>query len=267
MNNIFDLAEQCLITSDLESKLEITRKARDLRQADGLTFSDPKPPLPIEQVRWPPCLQFVPPKDLPRRSLNAKTGRIALLHAVAHIEFSAILLHWDGLYRFRGLPKEYYHDWLRVTLEELGHFEMLRRRLSELGSDYGELPVHDGLWRVADDTAHDVLARLALVPRCMEARGLDVTPGMIERLEQAGDRDSVKILRKILADEVGHVALGSKWFHRICRNRKLSPEPIYFDLLEQYFQGGLRGPFNRTLRLQAGFSQEEMDRLQAQNKQ
>ena len=262
MVSVFELAKRCLLHPDLHVKLEITAEAKEALVSGLLSFERCAPPVPIDQVRLPACLRFVEPRRLPRRKLNASAGRIALLHAIAHIEFSAIMLHWDGLYRFQGMPQSYYRDWLTVTLEELSHFNLLRTRLNELGADYGQLPVHDGLWQVALETAHDVMARMALVPRHTEARGLDVTPAMIDGLERVGDTDSAAILKKILADEVGHVRLGSKWFSRIATERGLSPEREYFELVGRHFKTGAKGPFNRTLRLRAGFSSAEIDRLE-----
>jgi uncharacterized ferritin-like protein (DUF455 family) len=148
-----------------------------------------------------------------------------------------------------------------VAEEEAEHFELLRGRLRDFDADYGDLPAHAGLWGVAQDTAYDVLARMALVPRFMEARGLDVTPGMIERLQAVGDEDSVKVLERILGDEVGHVALGSQWFHWLCKQRGLESEQSYFSLVERHLKGQARGPFNLELRRLAGFSEAELERL------
>lgn len=206
---------------------------------------------------------MVDPRELPRRKLTSPEGRAALLHAVSHIEFTAIQLAWDILYRFRGLPDGFYWDWLDIAAEEAEHFALLRARLRDLDCDYGDLPVHRGLWDVAVDTADDVAARLALVPRCMEARGLDVTPGMIEKLEQAGDQQSATVLRRILNDEVGHVAAGSRWFRWVCARRGAEPEATYFGFLQSRLRSEVRGPFNRELRLVAGFSPGELDRLEA----
>ncbi len=262
MISVFELAEQCLTSPDWPAKLELTHRAEQARTAGQLTFERSGPPLPIDKVRLPVDLQFVEPRDLPQRKLNTLSGRIALLHAIAHIEFSAVMLHWDSLYRFQGMPISYYQDWLAVTLEELSHFNLLRSRLNELGADYGQLPVHNGLWQVAKTTAHDVFDRMALVPRHMEARGLDVTPAMVAGLEKAGDTASATLLNKILADEVGHVRLGSKWFRRLATQKGLSPGSAYFELLDHHLKGAPRGPFNRTLRLEAGFSNWEIDHLE-----
>lgn len=260
--DLFELARRCLTATTVDEKLALTARAKAARERDELISGpDGEAPLPIEAVRFPERPLMVDPRELPRRKLTSREGRAALLHAVAHIEFTAIQLAWDILYRFRGLPAAFYWDWLAVAAEEAEHFELLRRRLRELGCDYGDLPVHRGLWDVAVDTADDVAARLALVPRCMEARGLDVTPGMIARLEQAGDQESAVILQRILKDEVGHVALGSRWFRWVCARRGAEPEASYLGFLQSRLRSEVRGPFNRELRLAAGFSAAELDRL------
>lgn len=263
MTNIFTLAERCLCSPDIETKLSLSREAWRLCLEGRLSFESHSQPLPIGSARFPDRPRLVDPRDLPRRKLNSREGRVALLHAVAHIEFTAIQLAWDHLYRFRGLPIEYYRDWLGVAQEEALHFEMIRNRLQELGADYGDLPAHEGLWGIARETAYDVAARMALVPRFMEARGLDVTPGMIEKFQQAGDRESVVILERILRDEVGHVNLGSRWFRWICEQRAVDFEREYLLLIERHMKGQPRGPFNRELRKKAGFSEAELSWLEA----
>ncbi len=262
VSNLFILAEQVLLSEDVETKLAITRRAWALHQAGELGFEPADtPPLPTEAVRFPGRPVLVDPRELHKRGLGSREGRVALLHSVAHIEFSAIQLAFDHLYRFREMPHQYYLDWLGVAEEEARHFEMLRERLRESGADYGDLPAHAGLWGIACATGYDVLARMALVPRFMEARGLDVTPGMIARLEKVGDLDSVAVLERILEDEVGHVALGSRWFHWLCEKRGLDPEEHYFKLVDRHMKGQARGPFNLGLRRQAGFSEAELLRL------
>ncbi len=264
MENVFDLAHRCLQAPDLAIKLSLTRRARD---AVRLDFRETGEPPPIDEVRLPEELTFVEPRRLPKRRLNREDGRIALLHAVAHIEFSAILMHWDSLCRFRGLPAAYYRDWLAVVLEELKHFELLTRRLARLGVSYGDLPVHPGLWQVAAITADDALARMALVPRFQEARGLDVTPGMIAGLARAGDGESAAILEVILEEEVGHVAKGDDWFRWLCRQQGREPQATYLALVRRHLRGTVRGPFNRELRLRAGFDAAEIDRLESIHQQ
>jgi len=263
MTNIFAIAEQCLCSADIETKLSLSREAWQLFLEGEFSFESDSPPLPIQSARFPARPILVDPRDLPKRKLNSLEGRVALLHAVAHIEFTAIQLAWDHLYRFRGLPGEYYRDWLGVAQEEATHFEMIRNRLGELGADYGDLPAHGGLWGIAQETAYDLAARMALVPRFMEARGLDVTPGMIEKLTQANDPVSMTILERILHDEIGHVSLGSRWFRWICEQRGIDPDVEYFLFIDRHMKGQARGPFNFQLRLQAGFSEMELGRLKA----
>ena len=207
--------------------------------------------------------ELVSPAQLPRRGLGSLEGRQALIHAVAHIEFNAINLGLDAALRFPGMPDDFYRDWLSVAFDEARHFRMLTGRLEELGMRYGDLPAHNGLWDMAERTAHDPLVRMALVPRVLEARGLDVTPGMIERLEQVGDTESVALLRVILEEEEAHVAIGSRWFEHLCAEREVEPGETFEQLLERYYAGQLRGPFNRPARRRAGFSERELDNLVA----
>ena len=182
---------------------------------------------------------------------------------MAHIEFNAINLAWDAVYRFRGLPRAYYDDWVGVADEEARHFGLMRDRLRTLGHDYGDFPAHDGLWSMARRTAADPLARMALIPRVLEARGLDVTPNMITRFRDAGDGETADCLAIILRDEISHVAAGTRWFHFLCAERGLEPESQYFELLARYLGGEVRGPLNLEDRRRAGFSEAELERLQA----
>ena len=197
-----------------------------------------------------------PPRDMPkRRAFGSQAGRIALLHALAHIELNAIDLGWDIVARFswEDLPRAFFDDWVSVAAEEAAHFAMLTDRLGELGVRYGDLPAHDGLWEAAAATADDLLARLAVVPLVLEARGLDVTPEMVARLERVGDMPSAEILRRIYRDEIGHVAIGLRWFDRLCRMRGLVPEEVFHERVGRYFKGDLKPPFNHEARAAAGF--------------
>lgn len=195
-----------------------------------------------------------PPREMPRRRYSGKRGRIALLHAVAHIELNAIDLAWDLVARFPDTdwPRDFYSDWVRVGDDEARHFTMLRERLQELGADYGDLPAHDGLWEAAHSTRHDPLARLAIVPMVFEARGLDVTPGMISRLERAGDEDSCRLLRLILQEEISHVAAGRRWFEWLCERRGLDPVATWRELVHSSYSSVIKPPFNQTARDEAG---------------
>ncbi len=189
-----------------------------------------------------------------RRAFGSTAGRVALLHALAHIELNAIDLGWDIIARFpeEPLPRSFFDDWVRVAVEEAGHFELLARRLADLGVEYGDLPAHDGLWEAAVATADDLLARLAVVPLVLEARGLDVTPAMAARLERVGDCDSAAILDRIYEDEIGHVAVGRRWFDHLCEARRLAPAEVFADRVRRCFKGDLKPPFNHTARAAAG---------------
>jgi uncharacterized ferritin-like protein (DUF455 family) len=263
-NHFQELAAHCLFEPAIEAKLAAARGMEDLLRQAPLDFRHDEPPRPAREVSFPGRPRLVEPRLLQRRSLHTIAGRVAFLHAVAHIEFTAILLATDMAYRFRGLPDEFYRDWLGVAVEEARHFEAVRERLQALGADYGDLPAHRGLWELAEQTAGDVLHRLALVPRFMEARGLDVTPAMIDKLKPLDDAPSVAVLELILREEIGHVALGSRWFRYVAEQRGIEAEPAYFALIAQYIKGGVRGPFNRPARLQAGFTPEEIQRLEEQ---
>ena len=183
------------------------------------------------------------------------------MHAIAHIEFNAINLAWDAVYRFRGMPAQFYADWVGVAADEARHFQLLSARLTELGAAYGDFDAHDGLWDMATKTADSCLARMAMVPRVLEARGLDVTPGMIVRLRSVGDDATADILAIILNEEVAHVAAGSHWFRWCCERDGLQPDDEFARLIALHARGSLRGPFNREARLAAGFAVTELDQL------
>lgn len=205
---------------------------------------------------------LVAPAGVPRRSMATVEGRAALLHALAHIEFNAINLALDIIWRFPGMPEAFYLDWLRVAEEEATHFGLLQGRLQALGAAYGDFPAHNGLWEMASKTRGDVMARLALVPRTLEARGLDASPPIRRRLTQAGDHESAAVLDVILRDEVGHVAIGNRWFKWLCTRREENPVEAYERLARRYDAPRLRGPFNLEARRAAGFDEEELDALQ-----
>ena len=219
----------------------------------------PPPTLPGRPAR--PVL--VHPAAVPQRSPFNTEGRAALLHAVAHIEFNAINLALDAAWRFPGLPEAFYRDWLRVASEEALHFTLLAEHLATLGHAYGDFEAHDGLWAMTAKTAGDLTARMALVPRTLEARGLDATPPMQKRLAQAGDHAAVAILDVILRDEVGHVAIGNRWYGWCCAQQGLDPVAHYAVLTEQYKAPRLKPPFNLAARRAAGFSDTELAVLQA----
>ncbi|MGO8914409.1 MAG: ferritin-like domain-containing protein [Stellaceae bacterium] len=222
--------------------------------------------LPPDRPARPARPALLAPRAMPkRRSGGAPASRIALLHALAHIELNAIDLAWDLIARFAGaaLPRGFYDDWVGVAAEEAKHHALLTARLAELGAAYGDLPAHDGLWQAAAATAEDLLARLAVVPLVLEARGLDVTPAMIDRLERAGDGASAAVLRIVYADEIGHVAIGLRWFEWLCAERALPPAATYQHLVRRHFKGALKPPFNRAAREAAGLDAAFYEKLAA----
>jgi uncharacterized ferritin-like protein (DUF455 family) len=262
MTSLFESAAACIAECDVVQKALSSRETAHRWRSGLLSLTNDAAVSAIGAPGRPRRPQLVAPRQLPRRGINSKAGRAALVHAVAHIEFNAINLAWDAVYRFRDMPRQYYDDWVRVAEEEAYHFSLLRERLRDLGYDYGDFAAHNGLWAMAEETAHDVLVRMALVPRVLEARGLDVTPGMIARLRRAGDEETVALLEIILRDEIGHVEIGSRWFRWLCGERAMAPESTFRELIGRYMKGQLKGPFHRDARLQAGFSEGELAALE-----
>lgn len=243
-----------LLTGEAEDKVFAARKvARDWRLGRfAFAFSEPMP----ERPAWPAALACLPPGRMPRRGkAGSERGRLALWHALAHIEFVAIDLALDMAGRFGAARGErFVSDFLAVAADEAMHFALLARKLASLGSHYGALPVHDGLWQAAAQTAHDVAARLAIVPMVLEARALDVTPATRDRVAAAGDAGGVRILQRILDDEIRHVAIGVKHFGEVSAERDQSPIELWQDLVRKHFSAGLRPPFNDSAREAAGLS-------------
>ena len=261
---LFDAARTCLDAAAPDDKLALTfEAAAAFARGELRTGDEGATPEPIAMPGRPVRPRLVHPRELPKRGLGTPQGRAAFVHAIAHIEFNAIDLAWDAVYRFRGMPDGFYADWVAVAADEARHFAMLRARLREFGYDYGDFDAHHGLWEMAEKTAHDALARMALVPRVLEARGLDVTPGMIARLRSLGDDATAGILDVILREEVVHVAAGSRWFRWCCDRAGVAPEPTFRELLAEYAGDVLHGPFNREARSKAGFSEEELAALEA----
>lgn len=202
--------------------------------------------------------ELVSPLAVKKRAMNTPEGRAVLIHALAHIEFNAINLALDAVWRFAGMPRQYYEDWLKVAAEEAYHFSLLHAHLQSLGYAYGDFPAHNSLWEMAARTQDDILARIALVPRTMEARGLDATPALRAKLAQAGDIKAAEILDIILRDEIGHVMIGNCWFNYLCEQRGLAPIQAYEHLSKTYRAPALRGPFNLEARRAAGFTESEL---------
>ncbi len=251
-----EMAVDVLTTADGREK---TAKARahaktwfDARDAGApLDIGRAEPPLRPSRPDQPELLD---PRDVPKRKPGSPTGRIALLHAVAHIELNAVDLHWDIIPRFAHIkmPIGFYDDWVKAGAEEAKHFNLMCDCLEALGSHYGALPAHAGMWRAAEDTVSDFMGRLAVVPMVLEARGLDVTPGMIEIFRKAGAKQAVEALEVIYSEEVSHVAYGSKWFHFLCGRHDNDPKDAFHDLVKRYFHGPLKPPFNEEKRAEAG---------------
>ncbi|NOX76027.1 MAG: ferritin-like domain-containing protein [Gammaproteobacteria bacterium] len=241
--------------------------AQQWRDGDIPLLRDGEPQVIGEPGR-PERPMLVAPRELHTRGLGSPEGHAALIHAIAHIEFNAINLAWDAVYRFRDMPDEFYTDWVKVADEEAYHFQLMRDHLNSLGYDYGDFDAHNGLWEMARKTAHDPLERMALVPRVLEARGLDVTPGIMARLSGIGDHAANVVLDIILRDEVGHVEIGSRWFHYLCDQRALPQEETFRRLFDQYMGSSGRrskGPLHRDARLAAGFSENELNYLEGLN--
>ncbi|MGB0928822.1 MAG: ferritin-like domain-containing protein [Pikeienuella sp.] len=256
MNTLCDLGMAVLTCCDAREKARLSRAGA----AEWLASRAAGAPLPLGKAQPPlrPARPAEPalldPREMPKRRRGGVAGRIALLHAIAHIELNAIDLHWDIAVRFSetDLPLGFFDDWAQAADDEAKHFGLLADRLEALGSRYGALPAHEGMWRAAEDTVSDLHARLAVVPMVLEARGLDVTPGMIAAFEKAEDTDSVEALRVIYKDEVAHVAYGSKWFNFLCGRDNSDPKDVFHALVRQYFHGGLKPPFNEEKRADAG---------------
>ncbi|MFN4158441.1 MAG: ferritin-like domain-containing protein [Gemmobacter sp.] len=250
------MAVEVLTTADGRAKTALSRA----HAADWFAARAVGAPLPVGHAAPPPRParparpDLLPPRDMPRRRPGTLAGRLALLHAVAHIELNAVDLHWDIIARFSDhpMPPGFYDDWVKAADEESKHFNLVSDVLETNGSHYGAMPAHLGMWRAAEDTAEDLMGRLAVVPMVLEARGLDVTPGMIEVFRKAGDAGAIAALETIYAEEVGHVAYGSKWFNWLCGRQGLDPKDEFHALVRRYFHGALKPPFNDEKRAEAG---------------
>ncbi|MBP1851061.1 ferritin-like domain-containing protein [Rhizobium halophytocola] len=260
-------ATLAIASKDLAVKCALTREtARRWRERQLSLRSPLDPPLPDRPGR-PDKPELVPPRDVGKRSLHTVPGRIAMLHALAHIELNAVDLALDIVARFASepVPQSFFDGWMRVADEEAKHFGMVRGRLNELGADYGDMPAHDGLWQAAHATRNDLTARLAVVPLILEARGLDVTPALQEKMRQSGDLDSAEVLKIIYEDEKGHVAVGAKWFRFLCARERKDPAQTFKELVRANFRGALKAPFNDIARAEAGLTPSFYRSLTATN--
>ena len=266
--NPLNLAVKALATDSIDAKLAAVARLAQTLGEDEHSF-DGVSSAPTDLICSEPIRRGIPQRPLrvqphalaARSNLATVAGRAALIHAVAHIEYSAIDLALDHAVRFAGMPSRYYDDWLKVALDEARHFQLLRAHLQSMGHDYGDFPVHDGLWEMAEKTANDCLTRMALVPRLLEARGLDATPPIQKKLAAAGDTAAVNILAVILADEENHVAIGDYWYRFLCVRQNLEPEVTFRQLIREYNAPWPQAPMNVVARLAAGFGESELECL------
>lgn len=260
--SLFVVIHQALMTPEPAAKKTLIDEIIVRWKQQRLSL-DPCPIESIPEPGRPSVPKLVPPRELVKRKISTVEGRACIIHAVAHIEFNAINLALDALYRFQDLSREYYSDWLSVAAEEAYHCSLMIGRLNELGYQYGDFPAHNGLWEMSVKTEHGFLERMGMVPRVFEARGLDVTPAMIKRFVGVGDSETAALLEIILQDEIGHVAIGNRWFEFACEQAGVEVIGTFRKLVDEFMEGGLRGPFHIEARLQAGFSREELDLMEA----
>jgi len=251
-----EMAVEVLTTADGKAKTDLSLRYADTwlqsrAEKYPIAIGSATPPLHPARPEYP---QLLSPRDVPKRKPGSVEGRIALLHAVAHIELNAVDLHWDIIARFSDIPMPlgFFDDWVKAASEESNHFKLISSCLEQMDSYYGALPAHAGMWRAAEDTKSDLLGRLAVVPMVLEARGLDVTPNMIEIFRKAKATDVVAALEIIYQEEVSHVAYGSKWFNFLCGRKNLDPKEVFHSLVRTYFKGTLKPPFNEEKRADAG---------------
>lgn len=249
-------ATMAIVSADLDEKIELAQETARRWRERRLSLRSPLDPELPERPGRPEKPLLVPPKATEKRSLHTLPGRIAMLHALAHIELNAVDLALDIVARFASepVPHSFFDGWMRVAFEEAKHFRMVRDRLRDLGADYGDMPAHDGLWQAAHSTRNDLTARLAVVPLILEARGLDVTPSLQEKMRETGDMESAEVLKVIYEDEKGHVAVGAKWFRFLCARERKDPAATFRQLVRANFRGALKAPFNDVARAEAGLT-------------
>jgi uncharacterized ferritin-like protein (DUF455 family) len=253
-----DPVQKCLGSKELYAQL--------INSPEKLSFAALANIQSISDAGRPERPQLVPPLEVPKRSMATVAGHASLIHALAHIEFNAINLALDACYRYQDMPSDYYQDWLQVAAEEAYHFELLDNHLITLGYRYGDFAAHNGLWEMAHKTENSLLARMGMIPRLLEARGIDAIPVMQTKLDQLRDSEAIKILDIIHQDEIKHVSYGDKWFKYLCQLNNLDVEATYFSLMQRFNAPKIRGNFNRADRKKAGFSDSELDHLIALTK-
>lgn len=256
IRSLRDGTARAIRAADLDTKTLLAQDVARRWSARNLSLRSPLDTQVPDRPGRPEKPDLIPPRQVPKRALTTEKGRIALLHAIAHIELNAVDLALDIVARFASepVPNSFFDGWMRVAFEEAKHFRLVRDRLRQLGADYGDLPAHDGLWQAAHDTRNDLTARLAVVPLILEARGLDVTPALQAKMREAGDLESAAVLDVIYEDEKGHVAVGAKWFRFLCARQKKDPAAAFQALVRANFRGPLKAPFNDTARAEAGLT-------------
>ncbi len=255
-NSLAEGAYNALISCELDEKIQLTNEMASAWEERKLSLVDSKRIKAPQRPGRPNKPILISPSEVKKRPLTSAKGRLALIHAIAHIELNAIDLALDIIVRFarEKMPRSFYDGWVMVAKEEAKHFTLLRKRLADLDSSYGDFPAHDGLWEAANETEHDLCARLAIVPLVLEARGLDVTPPMVEKLKSAGDQETAEIFNIIYEDEKGHVAVGAKWFRFLCNKQGVDPSLYFNKLVSKHFRGHLKGPFNDQARCANGIT-------------
>lgn len=275
MKNLYQEAKNCFLSVDPDEKLEMSLDIAGAWDSGRLEWQEGDTllhelPLQLNQPgrRDKPVLVDV--SKVKNRGFKSVQQRASLIHALTHIELTAVNLSWDSVYRYRHLPKDYYDDWVQTAREESRHFYLLRQSLRDMGYDYGDFPAHNELWQMAVNTADDLMARMAIVHRILEARALDVVPFAVDKFRGIGDSKTADALVIIANDEIGHVNSGARWFRYRCEQEQLDPHKTFFTLMKKYLKSTPRGPFNREARMKAGFSlaeMQELERLDAEYKQ
>lgn len=260
--NAFELAFNALMQNNTHEKIKLVDQLHTLKDQKNLDYQAKHPVICVQTPGRPSKPNLVRFQSIPKRD-KSDLGFIKTIHAICHIEFNAINLALDAVYRFRNMPDRFYQDWIQVAFEESQHFQLLNNYLVELDYHYGDFDAHNGLWKMTHETDYDVLARMALVPRVLEARGLDATPKIQKRFKNSNFKPMVKLLDIIFNDEIGHVKIGNFWFHRLCQQRDLEPIQTFDALIKKHIGESLRGPFNIEARKLADFSKQEIDYLQA----
>lgn len=261
VKSINSRAYQCLLADSVGEKIKLTDQTRQEWLNGDLDVRHDHSISPNCHAGWPAKPRLVPFTQLPKRTVTSPKGHAAMMHSFAHIEFNAINIAWDAVYRFADMPWDYYDDWSKVAAEEAYHFSLINDYLADLGFEYGSFDAHQGLWEMVESTKDDVMIRMALVPRVLEARGLDVTPDIISRFQHHGHDRAAEILSIIYQDEIGHVEIGSRWFNYLCDQRNINASETFSSLVSQYAIDKVRPPFNTEARTQAGFSKTEMEYL------